>query len=107
MQLYWLSPAIILPLWINWKFGIAWWAVVYASTTGIIGWLTKICQKPPTSIFGSIEPGTHLREACTKMMISADFGPFLRAQPYLIGLLFGWILYKTKSKKIKIPRVCS
>ena len=109
MQLYWLSPFIILPLWKNWKLGIVWWASIYASITGIIGWLTKVCHRPPTSIFAVANYSGHyvtdMPEICHHGIVSSDFGPFIRAQPYLIGLLFGWILYKTKSKKIRISRV--
>ena len=68
---------------------------MYAATTGIIGWLTDACSKPPTSIFAPGDPD--VMEACHKSVISGDFGPFIRGQPYLIGLLCGWILYKTKS----------
>ena len=109
MQLYWLSPLIILPFWWNWKYGIAWWSIIFSIVTGIIGWVTKACSKPPTSIMASVVfEGHEIKnrpEACNKMILSADFGPFIRAQPYLIGLLFGWILYNLKGKKIKVPHV--
>ena len=109
MQLYWLSPLIILPLWLNWKYGIAWWTIIFSITTGIIGWITKVCHKPPTSVFAAARfPGHDVvrkDELCAKQIFGSDFGPFIRAQPYLIGLLVGWILYKMKGKKIKIPHV--
>ena len=31
--------------------------------------------------------------------------PWFRFQPYLIGMLLGYILFKTKNKEIKIPHV--
>ena len=109
MQLYWLSPLIILPLWANWKYGIAWWSIIFAIVTGIQGWVTKVCQKPPTSVFGAAKfVGHEIKNKpalCGRMCVSSDFAPFLRAQPYLIGLLVGWVLYKTKGKKLKIPQV--
>ena len=109
MQLYWLSPIIILPLWINWKYGIAIWAMVFSIITGVIGWVTKACTKAPTSVMASAHFIGHELEhrppACDKQFRSIDYGPMIHGQPYLIGLLFGWILYKTKGKKIKIPHV--
>ena len=82
---------------------------MFSIVTGIIGWVTKACSKPPTSIMASVVfEGHEIKnrpEACNKMILSADFGPFIRAQPYLIGLLFGWILYNLKGKKIKVPHV--
>jgi hypothetical protein len=117
MQFYWLSPLIILPLWVNWKYGIAWWSIIFSIVTGIQGWVTKACLKAPTSVFGAVtfvknitgEEYRHIMEdrpaICGKSCVSSDFAPFLRAQPYLIGLLVGWVLYKTKGNKIKINHV--
>jgi hypothetical protein len=31
--------------------------------------------------------------------------PYIRFQPYMIGILFAYILFKTKGKSIKIPHV--
>ena len=76
--------------------------------TGVIGWVTKACRKAPTSLFiGVTFEGVDIKRpsVCDKQIFSSDFGPFIRAQVYLIGLLFGWILYKIKGKKIKIPHV--
>ena len=108
MQLYWLSPLIMLPIWYNWKLGLTWWSIVFATMTGIIGWCTKVCAKPPTSIFAAISFEDHdvkRPEVCGKQFIGSDFAPFIRAQVYLIGILFGWILYKLKGKKIQILHV--
>ena len=108
MQLYWLSPIIILPLWLNWKYGIAWWSIIFSIITGIMGWVTKACVKPPTGVLGAVKYVGHEVERpdiCRKFCVQSDFAPFLRAQPYMIGLLVGWVFYKTKGKKIKIPHV--
>ena len=82
---------------------------MFATMTGIIGWSTKVCKKPPTRIMASSYfEGHHVEHrppVCDKMIVSSDFGPFIRAQVYLIGILFGWILYKLKGKKIQIPHV--
>ena len=112
MQFYWLSPLIILPLWWNWKYGLTWWTILFATMTGVIGWFTKACKKPPTSIMTGIyfegdHDVDHKFPACHTSVVSSDFGPFIRAQVYLIGLLFGWILFKIKGKKIRIPQVSS
>ena len=108
MQFYWLSPIIILPLWANWKYGLTWWSIIFATMTGVIGYITKVCRKPPTSVFAAISfegVDNPYPEWCGKHIFGSDFGPFIRSQVYLIGLLFGWILYKIKGKKIKIPHV--
>ena len=33
--------------------------------------------------------------------------PYIRFQPYMIGILFGYFLFITKGKQIKIPHVSS
>ena len=33
--------------------------------------------------------------------------PYIRFQPYMIGILFGYLLFKTNGKKIQIPLVRS
>ena len=33
--------------------------------------------------------------------------PWCRTSPYFAGVVLGYILHKTKNKKIKIPRVCT
>ena len=110
MQFYWLSPIIILPLWVNWKYGLTWWSIIFATMTGVLGYITKVCRKPPTSIFAAVSFDDYgvdnpYPSYCGKQIFGSDFGPFIRAQVYLIGLLFGWILYKIKGKTIKIPHV--
>ena len=99
----------MLPIWYNWKLGLTWWSIIFAMITGLIGWFTKVCSKPPTGIMASVYfEGHHVEHkpaVCDKMIVSSDFGPFIRAQVYLIGILFGWILYKLKGKKIQIPHV--
>jgi hypothetical protein len=32
--------------------------------------------------------------------------PWCRFSPYIGGVVMGYILYRTKDKEIKIPRVC-
>ena len=109
MQFFWLSPLIILPIWWNWKAGLTWWTIIFATITGIIGWVTKTCNRPPTSIGASpVFEDIHIEHkppTCDSIAIRGDFAPFIRGQVYLIGLLFGWMLYKIKGKKIRIPRV--
>ena len=110
MQFYWLSPIIILPLWANWKYGLTWWSIIFATMTGVLGFITKVCRKPPTSIFAAVSFEDYgvdnpYPSYCGKQIFGSDFGPFIRAQVYLIGLLFGWILYKIKGRTIKIPLV--
>ena len=110
MQFYWLSPIIILPLWWNWKYGLTWWSIIFATMTGVLGFITKVCRKPPTSIFAAVSFEDYgvdnpYPSYCGKQIFGSDFGPFIRAQVYLIGLLFGWILYEIKGRTIKIPLV--
>lgn len=74
-----------------------------------MGWVTKVCNKPPTGTFAKTTYIGHEIEekpaVCDVSCVASDFAPFLRAQPYMIGLLVGWVFYKTKGKKIKIPHV--
>ena len=44
-----------------------------------------------------------------KFDMSSEFymRPYIRFQPYMIGILFGYFLFKTKGKQIKIPHVSS
>ena len=40
MQMYWLSPLVILPIWFNERIGLAFWATCLAGFTALQGYMT-------------------------------------------------------------------
>ena len=101
MQFYILSPIIMYPIWKRPKFGIMSAVTIYAILTCVIGVITYEYKIPPSNGFPFSQPqdfdmSTHFYAA-----------PYIRFQPYLIGILLGYYLYKTKDKEIRIPHVRS
>merc|ERR1719322_1257861 len=97
MQFYILSPIIFLPLWYTRKYGLLSAAAIYGALTTVIGDVTVIYDQPPAILFNVIPTNdfdffTHFYAA-----------PYIRFQPTLIGIIFGYLLHITKNKEVKIP----
>ena len=97
MQFYILSPFIMYPIWKRPKYGVMGAVTIYALLTILIGTITYEYQIPPSNGFPFSQP--------TDFDMSTHFyaAPYIRFQPYLIGILLGYLLYKTKSKEVRIP----
>ncbi|KAK6641445.1 hypothetical protein RUM44_013156 [Polyplax serrata] len=96
MQLYWVAPLIILPLWKWPKFGkIGLWLLLVASTVVVflIAYIYEF-RAPFSAGFDGIDE--FLRT--TKMIYVPTH---TRASPYIIGILVGYYLHNLKKAKTK------
>ena len=101
MQMYWYSPVVLLPIWWNEKIGLALWCVQFLAFTSVQGVLTAYYHFGPTSMIGPDEHVVH-----GSLTQGSYYGKvYTRMQPYLIGLLMGYIFFKTRGKTIKFPYV--
>ena len=100
MQLYLVSPILFYLLHYAPKLGYLLATVVYIGGTSLMAYLTIHYELGPESGF-------------IKHITPYDFDeqrnyyekPWCRFQPYLIGMLLGYVLHKTKNTEIKIPHV--
>ena len=110
MQMYIVSPILIYPLykgWKIWKFHVGYTlaAAIYGSLTFYMGYVTVHYTLGPENGFmrhavpGGMDQFNEMGDYYQK--------PWFRFQPYLIGMLLGYILFKTKNKEMKIPHVGS
>jgi len=99
MQMYWYAPLIILPIWWNEKIGLVFWGLNMAAFTCVQGYLTAHYHLGPSIIIQ--------HEKLHGFNSDFDYynRVYTRMQPYLIGLLLGYILFKTKGKTVRIPPV--
>ena len=101
MQMYWYSPVVLLPIWWNEKIGLALWCVQFLAFSSVQGVLTAYYHFGPTSMIG---PDEHVVQG--SLTQGSYYGKvYTRMQPYLIGLLMGYIFFKTRGKTIKIQYV--
>ena len=110
MQMYIVSPILIYPLykgWKIWKFHVGYIlaAAIYGCLTFYMGYVTVHYSLGPEYTFGHDILG--FRPSVNQFHDFHDYysKPWFRFQPYLIGMLLGYILFKTKNKQIKIPHV--
>ena len=101
MIFFWISPVVIYPMWNN-KRGQAvfyWFVWLAASTFPSVyqTWRFKF------GVDGNYVEGADLQflEVYAKTT-TFYFAPWNRFQPYLIGILFGYILHTTRGKQVKI-----
>ena len=100
MQLYLVSPILFYLLHYAPKLGYLLATVVYIGGTSLMAYLTIHYELGPENGF-------------IKHITPYDFDeqrnyyekPWCRFQPYLIGMLLGYVLHKTKNTEIKIPHV--
>ena len=101
MIFFWISLLVIYPMWSNSKRGaVAWWSAWMVAAT-----IPSIYQ---TWEFGlDINGGIN---AETDQKFINDYGktpdfytaPWIRFQPYLVGILLGYILHLTRGQEVKI-----
>ena len=118
MQFYILSPLLILPLYKNRTLGFTVCGVVYGVLTFLMGYLVIHYELPPSHTFPTWAenywdkkvPKSYIslfsppKESFDMTTYFYDV-PWTRFQPYLIGILFGYLLFVTKKKEIKISHV--
>ncbi|KAI9551728.1 hypothetical protein GHT06_022064 [Daphnia sinensis] len=100
MQMFWISPLLIYPLW-RWKragilCAVASWLIFLAISTTLF----VVYDLPATNFW--LRPSDML-----KINAYAEkhyMNTFARFPTYIIGILLGWLLHKTKDKKIRINK---
>ncbi|XP_033763776.1 O-acyltransferase like protein-like [Pecten maximus] len=98
MQFYWISPVILVPLYFSKKIGSVIAFLFLLGTTIASGIVSKHYELPSTQY--SIVPNPHSGAYFNKYYIK----PYCRMGPYIVGIMAGYILYRTKGKyKIKPP----
>ena len=100
MQFYILAPLMIYPLYYFPKIAFALAGAIYVALTIVMGYLTVHYGLGPESFLT-----LHTVPDSWNEQDYYYFRPYCRFQPYLIGILMGYVLYKTKDKQIKIPHV--
>lgn len=98
MQFFILSPILLYPLFKSPKLGYALAGGIYTVLTFLMGYLTVHYQLAPADSFNS-----HMTDFDTFQ--NFYIVPWTRFQPYLIGILVGYYLYRTRSSDVKIPHV--
>ena len=100
MQLYLVSPILFYLLHYAPKLGYLLATVVYIGGTSLMAYLTIHYELGPES--GFIK---HITPYEFDEQRNYYEKPWCRFQPYLIGMLLGYVLHKTKNTEIKIPHV--
>nr|XP_022323723.1 nose resistant to fluoxetine protein 6-like [Crassostrea virginica] len=99
MQFFILSPLMLIPLYYHEVAGILVCSVFLLGTTIAPGVISSHYDMPP-SLFSTSGSAQGFLEYFNKYYIK----PWCRMGPYIIGILSGYLLYKTKSK-LRINRV--
>lgn len=98
MQFYWITPLLLIPLFYSEGIGLAWNLIVMTGSF-IATYVISATYKMPPSGFGGGEfedvDGNYNRLYYRK--------PWCRIGPYIVGMLMGYILYKTDCK-VKMSR---
>ncbi|OWF53373.1 O-acyltransferase like protein-like [Mizuhopecten yessoensis] len=99
MQFYVISPIILVPLYFSKKIGSAIAVLFLLGTTIASGVISKTYELPSTQY--SMVPNPHSGDYFEKYYIK----PYCRMGPYIIGMMTGYILYRTKGKYNMKPPV--
>ncbi|XP_046631188.1 nose resistant to fluoxetine protein 6-like isoform X2 [Daphnia pulicaria] len=100
MQMFLISPLFIYPIW-RWKrAGIIWTALNFLVMLGISTIVFVVHNLPPTIFWFRPSDVTEINVYADKHYSET----FARMPPYLIGILLGLLLYKTKDKTIHINK---
>ncbi|XP_057379363.1 nose resistant to fluoxetine protein 6-like isoform X1 [Daphnia carinata] len=100
MQMFWLSPLFIYPIWRWQKAGIIWTTISLLTLFGISLNAFISYDLPATIQLSRKSELVKLDAFANKHYLDT----FARMPPYIIGILLGWLLHKTKNKKIHINK---
>ncbi|XP_046643543.1 nose resistant to fluoxetine protein 6-like [Daphnia pulicaria] len=100
MQMFWVSPVFVYPIWRWKKTGLIWTSVsllifLVMSTVPFV-----VHDIPPTVLFSRPSAMLKLNEYCRKHYHHT----IARIPPYIIGILLGWYLHKIKDTKINLNK---
>lgn len=93
MQFYIFSPVLLIPLYYSSIFGLAVCGAALTIMT-IIPFIISYAYDLPPSLFGGVDPPSNDFSYFTKYYVK----PYCRMGPYIVGIVTGYILYKTKCK---------
>jgi peptidoglycan/LPS O-acetylase OafA/YrhL len=97
-QFFILSPFLIFPLWKWPKIGMGLLGLLSAGSMAVVGVITDVNDLPPSSIpFRQENADEYQKQVYTK--------PWTRIGPYLVGIWTGFILYKMKQRRSRIPKM--
>nr|CAH0101428.1 unnamed protein product [Daphnia galeata] len=100
MQMFWISPLFIYPLW-RWKrAGLIWSAFSLLVFLGCSATVFIVHNLPATIVWLRPSELTRIDEYAQWHYMET----FARMPPYMIGIHFGWLLHKTKDKTIHINK---
>lgn len=101
MQMFWISPLFIYPLW-RWKKAGLLWTVVCLFV--FLGYSTVVffVHDLPISLTPLGRPSEILR--IDDYVHNHYLETFCRIPTYLIGILLGWILHNTKNRKVSMNK---
>ncbi|KAL3870700.1 hypothetical protein ACJMK2_038744 [Sinanodonta woodiana] len=98
MQFYILSPLILIPFFMSPVFGVIMSLVFLIITTVVPGVLAV--QKHYVAMFPDVTGNPAMVDYFDKVYIK----PYCRMGPYVVGLITGYVLYRTK-RQINMPKV--
>ena len=102
MQLYAVSPLLLIPLFLYWPVGVALTIALLLVCMLVTGVLTGVYNLVLSPLQGVLSPNmtlTHWMEILTPYNNIYYDKPYCRIPPFLVGLLVGFLLYR----EIKLP----
>uniref|UniRef100_A0A0P5Y8E9 Nose resistant to fluoxetine protein n=1 Tax=Daphnia magna TaxID=35525 RepID=A0A0P5Y8E9_9CRUS len=100
MQMFWISPLLIYPLWRSKRAGILWAVGSLLVSLAISATLFVVYDLPATIFWLRPSDVLKIDAYADKHYVQTS----ARFPSYLIGILLGWLLYKTKDQKIHINK---
>ena len=103
MLFHWFSPLILYPMFLLWQknhnhfAGIIYWLTAMTAFTCGVAYIAFTTQQPPAT---SITSENY--EANYTYQVDFYYVPWARYQPYLVGILLGYILHHTRGKQLII-----
>lgn len=104
MVFHWFSPIVMYPMFIAFLktkshiVGMLWWGFTMVCFTGGLFYMSYTTNQPPSRTH--MVPG--LDEDGYNLYVDFYEAPWVRYQPYLVGILLGYILHHTREKQVKI-----
>ncbi len=103
MIFHWFSPIILYPMFLLWqkthnhRLGFAYWLAVMAAFTSGVAYIAYSTQQPPANMVNSENYNLDYT-----YHVDFYFVPWARYQPYLLGILLGYILHHTRGQNVVI-----
>jgi len=107
MIFHWVSPIVFYPMFILWKkvghiASITWWTLVTGAFTACVWYICWTTKQPPTNFHRGVEQYLGTDYTYHVPLYNA---PWARYQPYLVGVLLGYVLHHLRQKEVKIDYI--